>query len=1187
MSATEISSKQSADLGLLLLDMESRIIEQFKEVVSSFVEDLGDRLDSIYDDVGRMMQSMEKQEKSIHTLHLKMEKHSEHQQRNLKAQLQEKANGQDTRYNPPQQSRDPGQQDHHKCYDPNYRKPEPTYQRPQYDSSPRYRPDFEPNHCYRSDYDGNQRYKPDYNCSQHYRPDYGTNQQNRPEFEPNQRFQKKQYSPSYSPKTDSYRKNFDYNGIDRFQGDTASMTSEKRNGGGSMQSAEQESFQPNSFGIKQKQRPAIKDSRNYQEDDGPTIDYDRDLKGEDNQQARFSSLSPTNTSSDLHRKNPEPATPRFTAKKGGFGCSVQQNSNSNAQHMPHTPQSLSLRSKKMAEDHPENHLEDSNENRENQGPISQAASIASPIYHEDSSSKPRFSGGFGQSTKTGGFGCATQKSLAKACFLQSGGNVAVQKDGYNDHDGLHLNTFSESTSEKLHSALDECLQTDTIPKETNIEQENYSTEPNSEDSNQSATSQETVVENFSDGEQDQPSKTGTPMMGPNGQPVQGSPFCPPGQTPDGYCGFPKFVCVDPKETCNMAVGGAPIGAPYAGSVLPPGGMGYGTPMAGGAGYGAGYGMPANGYGTQMGGYGMPGYGNQMGGYGMPGYNTQMPGFGTGFGAQMGGYGMPGTQMGGYGMPGYGTPQMGGYGMPGMSGTQMGGYGMPGYGTPQMGGYGMPGMSGTQMGGYGMPGYGTPQMGGFGMPGFGMPMGGYGNTMGGYGQSGMYGQPMNGMTPMGGMNGYGTQTGGYVACVLLGWFEMDASFFNIRLPGNKNERLDCGFPKYVCIDPKEMCYNTNCCQMQDSDTPGYGMPGYGGQIPGYGGQVPGYGGQVPGYGGQIPGYGGQVPGYGGQVPGYGGQIPGYGGQVPGYGGQVPGYGGQIPGYGGQVPGYGGQIPGYGGQVPGYGGQVPGYGGQVPGYGGQIPGYGGQVPGYGGQIPSGVCPPRMTVVFPSQMQDLDTVQPYTQPYAQPYAQPYTQPYAQPYTQPYAQPYSQPYGQPYRPPTSYYPQTAYPPVGYPSAGLSPYQTYPSVSPYYAQQPISVSPYSAVSPYGVGAGTVGGITMPTVGLGTMGSMGSVPGIGLGSLGGISSLGGLGGLGGLGSLGGIGSVGGLGGLGLGGLGLGSTSSLGGSCVDTQSDCSSFRSYCVLQGGFGFMLSLLRLFSFLCDKPARKDELHL
>uniref|UniRef100_A0A915CY87 Uncharacterized protein n=1 Tax=Ditylenchus dipsaci TaxID=166011 RepID=A0A915CY87_9BILA len=111
---------------------------------------------------------------------------------------------------------------------------------------------------------------------------------------------------------------------------------------------------------------------------------------------------------------------------------------------------------------------------------------------------------FGQSTKTGGFGCATQKSLAKACFLQSGGNVAVQKDGYNDHDGLHPNTFSESTSEKLHSALDECLQTDTILKETNIEeQDNYLKKPDTQESNQSVNSQETVVEHFSDGGQEQ------------------------------------------------------------------------------------------------------------------------------------------------------------------------------------------------------------------------------------------------------------------------------------------------------------------------------------------------------------------------------------------------------------------------------------------------------------------------------------------------------------------------------------------------------------------------------------------------------------------------------------------------------------------------------------------------------------
>uniref|UniRef100_A0A915CXY2 Uncharacterized protein n=1 Tax=Ditylenchus dipsaci TaxID=166011 RepID=A0A915CXY2_9BILA len=156
----------------------------------------------------------------------------------LRVQLQQQTPAENFKYRPLEQSRDPwtnrnrgreyrGGRQQDQIYHPGYRKPEPTFQRPQYDSSPRYRPDFEPNHCFRSDFDGNQRYKPDYdgnqrykpdydgnqrfkpdyNGSQHYRPNYGTNQQSRPEFEPNQRFQKKQYSPSYSPKTDSYRKN--------------------------------------------------------------------------------------------------------------------------------------------------------------------------------------------------------------------------------------------------------------------------------------------------------------------------------------------------------------------------------------------------------------------------------------------------------------------------------------------------------------------------------------------------------------------------------------------------------------------------------------------------------------------------------------------------------------------------------------------------------------------------------------------------------------------------------------------------------------------------------------------------------------------------------------------------------------------------------------------------------------------
>ncbi|KAI1709711.1 hypothetical protein DdX_11102 [Ditylenchus destructor] len=51
----------------------------------------------------------------------------------------------------------------------------------------------------------------------------------------------------------------------------------------------------------------------------------------------------------------------------------------------------------------------------------------------------------------------------------------------------------------------------------------------------------------------QPSKQSMPMMGPGGQTMQGSPFCPPGQVPDGYCGFPKFVCIDPKEICSGTI----------------------------------------------------------------------------------------------------------------------------------------------------------------------------------------------------------------------------------------------------------------------------------------------------------------------------------------------------------------------------------------------------------------------------------------------------------------------------------------------------------------------------------------------------------------------------------------------------------------------------------------------------------
>ncbi|KAI1717477.1 hypothetical protein Ddc_09912 [Ditylenchus destructor] len=47
----------------------------------------------------------------------------------------------------------------------------------------------------------------------------------------------------------------------------------------------------------------------------------------------------------------------------------------------------------------------------------------------------------------------------------------------------------------------------------------------------------------------QPSKQGIPTMEPGGQTMQGSPFCPSGQVPDGYCGFPKFLCIDPKEIC--------------------------------------------------------------------------------------------------------------------------------------------------------------------------------------------------------------------------------------------------------------------------------------------------------------------------------------------------------------------------------------------------------------------------------------------------------------------------------------------------------------------------------------------------------------------------------------------------------------------------------------------------------------
>uniref|UniRef100_A0A915CZ96 Uncharacterized protein n=1 Tax=Ditylenchus dipsaci TaxID=166011 RepID=A0A915CZ96_9BILA len=216
MSATEISpiinEKQHTDLGLLLLDMESRIIEQFKGVISSFVEDLVDRLDSIYDDVGRMMQSMEKVvEKLISYQH------------KLRVQLQQQTPAENFKYRPLEQFRDPwtirsayrgreyrGGRQQDQIYHQGYLKPEPTFQRPQYDSSPRYRPDFEPNHSFRSDFDGNQRYKPDYdgnqrfkpdyNGSQHYRPDYGTNQQSRPEFEPNQRFQKNNTVQAILPK---------------------------------------------------------------------------------------------------------------------------------------------------------------------------------------------------------------------------------------------------------------------------------------------------------------------------------------------------------------------------------------------------------------------------------------------------------------------------------------------------------------------------------------------------------------------------------------------------------------------------------------------------------------------------------------------------------------------------------------------------------------------------------------------------------------------------------------------------------------------------------------------------------------------------------------------------------------------------------------------------------------------------
>uniref|UniRef100_A0A915D9H9 ShKT domain-containing protein n=1 Tax=Ditylenchus dipsaci TaxID=166011 RepID=A0A915D9H9_9BILA len=111
----------------------------------------------------------------------------------------------------------------------------------------------------------------------------------------------------------------------------------------------------------------------------------------------------------------------------------------------------------------------------------------------------------------------------------------------------------------------------------------------------------------------QVSNTGVPMVQPNGTVTTGSPYCPVNTMPDGYCGFPKFVCVDSQTQCvqstccktnNVAIGNAPASAPYASSVLPPANQ----PV----------------YSQQPGGYGQPGVYNQQ----QPNYNNQQPGFTT-------------------------------------------------------------------------------------------------------------------------------------------------------------------------------------------------------------------------------------------------------------------------------------------------------------------------------------------------------------------------------------------------------------------------------------------------------------------------------------------------------------------------------------------------------------------------------
>jgi hypothetical protein len=137
-------------------------------------------------------------------------------------------------------------------------------------------------------------------------------------------------------------------------------------------------------------------------------------------------------------------------------------------------------------------------------------------------------------------------------------------------------------------------------------------------------------------------------------------------------------------------GGIGIGSPIAGGY---GGLGYGAPIAGGYGGGIGYGAPiAGGYGGGIGygspiagGYGGLGYGSIAGGYGGLGYGSVAGGYGgLPIGSGYGGLGgMGGLGVGGYGpyMPG-GTP--GAYGGGGYGGGIGGGLGGIGGYNPQYG-----------------------------------------------------------------------------------------------------------------------------------------------------------------------------------------------------------------------------------------------------------------------------------------------------------------------------------------------------------------------------------------------------------------------------------------------------------------------------------------------------------------------